>query len=151
MLPIRDDADKKIKATKNTSLSMATEERAQRPRQSLDQFTKNYRTFYSKNCLQTLKNKCLDPDPGVKKAADPESGTATLDNAKINSYKHLVVDGRGGEGAESEAELGPSAQSVAALHNARHVEGEDEHEGACGHQGCGSASISSGSGSSISG
>ncbi len=54
-----------------------------------------------------------------------------MDNAKIDSYKHLVVNGRGGEGAEAEAELGAAAQSVAALNNAGHVEGEDEHEGAC--------------------
>jgi hypothetical protein len=73
------------------------------------------------------------PDPRVKKASDPGSGSATLDNAdkKNISHKHLVVNGRGGEGAETEAELCASAQSVAALHNARHVEGEDEHEGAC--------------------
>jgi hypothetical protein len=47
-------------------------------------------------------------------------------------YKpNLVINGRGGEGAEAEAELGAAAQPVAALHNAGHVEGEDEHEGAC--------------------
>jgi hypothetical protein len=61
----------------------------------LAQFSKNYRTFYSKNCHYALKNMGLgseirdpgsgknlfripDPDPGVKKAPDPGSGSATL-------------------------------------------------------------------------
>ncbi len=57
----------------------------------LDQFSKNYRTFYPKNCHQALKNMGLGsgirdpgtgknlfwiPDPGVKKATD--TGSATL-------------------------------------------------------------------------
>jgi hypothetical protein len=50
------------------------------------EFSKNYRTFYSKNCHQALKNMGLGfrdnlfriPDPGVKKAPVPGSGSATL-------------------------------------------------------------------------
>jgi hypothetical protein len=59
----------------------------------MDQFSKNYRTFYPKNSHQALKNMDLGsgirdpvsgknlfriPDPGVKKAPDPVSGSATL-------------------------------------------------------------------------
>jgi hypothetical protein len=59
----------------------------------LGQFSKNYRTFYKKNCQKALKNMVLGsgirdpgsgknpfriPDPGVKKAPDPGSGSATL-------------------------------------------------------------------------
>jgi hypothetical protein len=49
----------------------------------LGQFSKNYRTFYQKNCQKALQNMVLgsgirDPDPGVKKAPDPGSGSATL-------------------------------------------------------------------------
>ncbi len=61
---------------------------------NLGQFSKNYRTFYPKNCHQALKNMGLGsgnrdpgsgknlfriPDPGVKKAPDPGSGSATLE------------------------------------------------------------------------
>jgi hypothetical protein len=68
-------------------------------------------------------------DP-VWKNSDPGSGINIPDpQHRLQTY--LVINGRGGEGAEAEAELGASAQSVAALHNAGHVEGEDEHEGAC--------------------
>ncbi len=66
-------------------------------------------------------------DPGWKKFG---FGTNIPDpQHRLQTY--LVINGRGGEGAEAEAELGASAQPVAALHNARHVEGEDEHECAC--------------------
>jgi hypothetical protein len=54
----------------------------------LGQFSKKYRTFYQKNCQKALKNTVLGsgirkkpiriPDPGVKKAPDPGSGSATL-------------------------------------------------------------------------
>jgi hypothetical protein len=54
----------------------------------LDQFSKNYRTFYKKNCQKALKNMVLGsgirkkpiPDPGSRgrKAPDPGSGSATL-------------------------------------------------------------------------
>ncbi len=60
-------------------------------KKTLGQFSKNYRTFYSKNCHYALKSMCLGseirdpeknlfriPDPGVKKAPDPGSGSATL-------------------------------------------------------------------------
>ncbi len=60
---------------------------------NLGQFSKNSRTFYSNNCHYALKNMGLGsgirdsgsgknlfwiPDPGVKKAPDPGSGSATL-------------------------------------------------------------------------
>jgi hypothetical protein len=57
---------------------------------NLGQFSKNYRTFYPKICHLALKNMGLgsgilrnlfripDPVPGVKKAPDPGSGSATL-------------------------------------------------------------------------
>ncbi len=63
-------------------------------KKKLDQFSQNYRTFYPKNCHYALKNMGLgsgirDPgsgkniiriqDPGVKKAPDTRSGSATLD------------------------------------------------------------------------
>jgi hypothetical protein len=59
----------------------------------LGQFSKNYRTFYQKNCQKALKNMVLgsgirDPasgknlfrisDPGVKKHPIPDPGSATL-------------------------------------------------------------------------
>jgi hypothetical protein len=59
----------------------------------LGQFSKNYRTFYPKNYQKALKKYGLGirdprsgirknlfriPDPGVKKAPDPGSGSATL-------------------------------------------------------------------------
>jgi hypothetical protein len=61
----------------------------------LGQFSKNYRTFYPKNCQKALKYMVLGsgirkkpipdpgsriPDPGVKKhpIPDPGSGSATL-------------------------------------------------------------------------
>jgi hypothetical protein len=61
----------------------------------LAQFSKNYRTFYPKNCHEALKYMGLGsgirdpvseiqdpaktiPDPGIKKAPDPGSGSATL-------------------------------------------------------------------------
>ncbi len=62
-------------------------------RKKLGQFSKNYRTFYQKNGQKALKNMVLGfgirdpgsgknlfriPDPGVKKAPDPGSGSATL-------------------------------------------------------------------------
>ncbi len=57
-----------------------------RKKKDLGQFSKNCRTFYSKNCHYALKNMGLGsgknlfriPDPGVKKAPDPGSGSATL-------------------------------------------------------------------------
>ncbi len=50
------------------------------------QFAKNYRTFYPNRCHRAFKDKGLGsgiqkkpiPDPGVKKAPDPGSGSATL-------------------------------------------------------------------------
>ncbi len=60
---------------------------------NLAQFSKNYRTFYPKNCQKAFKNIGLGsgirdpgsgknifriPDPGVKKAPDPGSESATL-------------------------------------------------------------------------
>ncbi len=53
---------------------------------NLAQFSKNYWSFYPKNCHQALNNMGLGsrknlfriPDPGVKKAPDPGSGSATL-------------------------------------------------------------------------
>jgi hypothetical protein len=68
------------------------------------QFSKNYRTFYPKNCHQPLKNMGLGsgknlfriPDPGFKKAPDPGSGSATLEDSRVhklngvyNSQKEL--------------------------------------------------------------
>jgi hypothetical protein len=59
-------------------------------KKKLAQFSKNYRTFYQKNCQKALtiwswirdprsgKNLFRIPDPGVKKAPDPGSGSATL-------------------------------------------------------------------------
>ncbi len=55
-------------------------------KKNVGQFSKNYRTFYQKNCQKALKNMVLEsgirkkpiPDPGVKKAQDPGSGSATL-------------------------------------------------------------------------
>jgi hypothetical protein len=52
----------------------------------LGQFSKNYRTFYQKNCQKALKNMVLGsgirkkpiPDPGVKKHRIPDPGPATL-------------------------------------------------------------------------
>ncbi len=50
---------------------------------NLAQFSMNYITFYPKLCHQALNSKGLgsgipDPGPGVKKAQDPGSGSATL-------------------------------------------------------------------------
>jgi hypothetical protein len=62
-------------------------------KKNLGQFSKNYRTFYQKNGQKALQNMVLGsgirdpgsgknpfriPDPGVKKAPDPGSGSATL-------------------------------------------------------------------------
>jgi hypothetical protein len=62
-------------------------------KKNLGQFSKNYRTFYQKNCQKALKNMVLGsgildpgsgknlfriPDPGIKKAPYPGSGSATL-------------------------------------------------------------------------
>jgi hypothetical protein len=54
----------------------------------LGQISKNYGTFYTKSSHKALKNMSLgseirnkpipDPDPRVKKAPDPGSGSATL-------------------------------------------------------------------------
>jgi hypothetical protein len=59
---------------------------------NLDQFSENYRTFHPKNCHKALKNMGLGseirdpekkpfwiPDPGVIKAPDPGSGSATIE------------------------------------------------------------------------
>ncbi len=49
----------------------------------MGQFSKNYRTFYQKNYQKALKNMVLGsgiPDPGVKKAPDPGSGSATMES-----------------------------------------------------------------------
>ncbi len=61
---------------------------------NLGQFSKNYRTFYHKivSKLSKLwvwdpgsgKNLFRIPDPGVKKAPDPGSGSATLTGAQVN-------------------------------------------------------------------
>jgi hypothetical protein len=71
----------------------------------MGQFSKNYRTFYPKNCHKALKNMDLGsgirdpgsgknlfriPDPGVKKAPDPGSGSATLILSSKNSKKTLI-------------------------------------------------------------
>jgi hypothetical protein len=56
---------------------------------NLGQFSNSYRSFYPKNCHKALKNMGLGsgirkkpiPDPGVKKALDPGSGSATLGQA----------------------------------------------------------------------
>ncbi len=56
-------------------------------KKDLGQISKNYRTFYPKNCHQAPENMSLGsriPDPGVKKAPDPGSGSATL---ITNMYK----------------------------------------------------------------
>ncbi len=63
------------------------------------QFSKNYRTFYQKNCQKALKNVVLGsgirkkpiPDPGSRgqKAPDPGSGSATL-GITIPDSQHWV-------------------------------------------------------------
>ncbi len=67
----------------------------------MGQFSKNYGTFYQKNCQKALKNMVVRsgirdpgsgknpfriPDPGVKKAPDP--GSATLLCGLCNRYIH---------------------------------------------------------------
>ncbi len=55
-------------------------------KKNLGQFSKNYILFYLKICHQALKNmgfgsltgKKPVPDPGVQKALDSRSGSATL-------------------------------------------------------------------------
>jgi hypothetical protein len=74
----------------------------------LGQFSKNYRTFYQKNCQKALKNMVLGsgirkkpiPDPGSRgqKAPDPGSGSATLPTIYM---LHTYSDrGRGEGGGE---------------------------------------------------
>jgi hypothetical protein len=54
----------------------------------LGQISKNYTTFYPKRCHKALKSMSLGsgirnksfPDPGVKKAPDPGSGSAKLES-----------------------------------------------------------------------
>jgi hypothetical protein len=47
-------------------------------KKKLGKFSKNYRTFYPKFSLSFQKYGFGNPDPGVKKASDPGSGSATL-------------------------------------------------------------------------
>jgi hypothetical protein len=62
---------------------------------NLGQFSKNYRTFYSKNCHLALKNMGLGsgiwkkpiPDPGVKKAPDPDPQHCIRDSYNRISIK----------------------------------------------------------------
>ncbi len=64
----------------------------------MGQFLKNYKTFYQKNCQKALENMVLGsgfrkkpiPDPGVKQAPDPGSGSATLLRT-IESYNDCFV------------------------------------------------------------
>ncbi len=69
---------------------------------NLGQFSMNYRTFYPKNCQKAHKNMCLGsgirknlfriPDPRVKKAPDPGSGSVTLlvtKNWSSSSSSHI--------------------------------------------------------------
>jgi hypothetical protein len=77
----------------------------------LSQFSKNYRTFYQKIALKNVvlgsgirdpgsgKSLFRIPDPGVKKAPDPGSGSATLTTAMYHKFvyggKILVVEKKG--------------------------------------------------------
>ncbi len=67
----------------------------------LAQNTKNYCTFYSKICIYCVKNMGLgsgirkkpipDPQSRVKKAPDPASGSATLNNWLIYALSSIVT------------------------------------------------------------
>jgi hypothetical protein len=72
-------------------------------RKKLGQFSKNYRTFYQKNCQKALQNMVLGsgirdpgsgknrfriPDPGVKKAQDPGSRIRNTAGNTIFLHKH---------------------------------------------------------------
>ncbi len=72
---------------------------------NLAQFSKNYGSFYPKNCHQALKNVGLGsgirdpgsgknlfriPDPGVKKAPDPGSGSATLEKGYYKFFEYHI-------------------------------------------------------------
>jgi hypothetical protein len=66
-------------------------------KKNLGQFSKNYRTFYPKIVTKLLKIWVWDPgsgknlfqipDPGVKEAPDPGSGSATL--IMTDKRKHI--------------------------------------------------------------